>query len=423
MMLASVSQIPNRTLNFQQLNLQEINTLLQFLRDVESRLAQSETETDFRPINITFADDFPSYSIFTIEHGMESFYFPKPNPKAKKAPGDVFCTNGRQPITADSGNNMTCPCYMMGMERPHKIRYNFTGTQPSIGTRMQPPSGQSYLEINSNGNFVAVSVPDTVQSWIWVIYNPVTAEAAPPTPIVLPLGTAVLTQNMCTTDATATVSSPLYYDATAIPSVTSVSNVFKHQGKTGDLVKIEFINTGAGSAWQVTDVVKVARTVVHDLAFGYTQGQPDTCAILKGITTIAVEECATVSLNPVDYQIGIQLWIHEIPYTYEVTARASEDSVRDTCQTDCPDPCEIVTKTKKFCMFQQTPEDGANKVVATLTPKTFLKKIYESTMCVSNELRPSIKADIQTVYVVCADNPAVENQITGVKCSGTYTAC
>lgn len=418
-MFSALESIPNRTLNTPNLNLREINLLLQFLREVDNKLKTPEVDKDPHYMDITFGDDFPAFSIFTIEHGMESFYSPNPNPKAKKAPGNVFCTNSQNEITAGSGTPTTLKCHILGSHRPHLIRYNFTGSHPTIGTRLQPPSGQSYLEINSNGNFVAVSVPDTTESWIWVIYNPVTAQAAPPTPIVLPLGTAVLTQNMCTTDTTATVSSPLYYDATAISGVTSVSNVFKHQGKTGDLVKIELINAGAGSAWQVTDVVKVARTVVHDLAFGYTQGQPDTCAILKGITTIAAEECATVSLDPADYQIGIQLWIHEVPYTYEVPTRATENTIRDQAQDDC----SIKAKTKKFCMFQQTPEDGADKTVAPLTPKTFLKKIYKDTECIATQVKPIINADIQTVYVVCFDTPIEETQIVGVKCSGSYASC
>jgi hypothetical protein len=407
------------------LNLQETNRLLQFLRDIDYKLSKPVAQDDPTYIDLTFKDDYPPFSIFTMEHDTEVFYPPRPNPKAKKAPGEVFFTNGGQTITAASGTPTTVSCHALGSHRPHLIRYNFTGTHPVIGDRLAPPSGQSYLEISSSGPFMAVSVPDTTEAWIWVIFNPTTSSSTPPSS-ALPLGYATLTQAMCTTDATATVSSPKYFDSSAISAVTSVGNTFKHQGKIGDLVLINFINFGSGGVWTVVDVIKVARGMMYDMAFGYVQGETpdfiDSCAIKQGLHYIAVEECSVPTFDPVaggDYFPGILLYIHELPYTYEVPSRATEDTIRDTAQ----DACAIKAKTKKFCMFQETPEDGADKTVASLTAKTFLKKIYKDTECIASQTKPIINADIQTVYVVCFDTPIEETQIVGVKCSGTYSSC
>lgn len=411
-MFSDVQAIPDRSIDNPQLSLKEVNSVIQFLREIDIRIAERKYE-EYDYVSLTFDATYPEYSIFTFQQSVDAHYPVHPNPKSKKAPGSIFLTNGGQALTTDA----VYKCQIIGINRPHLIRYNFVSSHPVTGDRLHPVNAQSYLELNSGGSFLAISEPDTTQLLVWVVFSPAESQSTPP-PTFQRLGSAILAANLCG-ESTVNITSPKYYDGSAIPAITAVANPFVHQGHSGDTVIIHFIDFGAGPIWTIVDVRKYIRSLLHDVEFGYTQGSPDTCSINGGLHSVAVEECAAPNTNPTNYTPLIALHIHELPYAYTVPSRATEDTVRDQAQ----DSCSIEATTKKFCMFNEIPETGQNKTVATLTPKTFVKKIFEDTACIASQTKPIVNADIQTVYVVCFDTPIEETQIIGTNCSGIYPSC
>lgn len=185
----NILDIPLRSSSNPSLSIKEINALLTELRQYTNsrRVNQSGIGTsltskfpDDQYINIKFTAEYPSYSVFTIQPSARAFYPPIANPDSDdvidpdsvpEEKAQVYVTNGGQP----TDNGSVFDCYLIGMTRPHRIRYS--GTAPETGDRMQPVAGQSYLIKQSSGIFTAVSEPDLATETVWVVRDPLATAA------------------------------------------------------------------------------------------------------------------------------------------------------------------------------------------------------------------------------------------------------
>lgn len=264
--------------------------------------------------------------------------------------------------------------------------------------------------ISANNEFLAV---EDAFGKLWPVVTEPTPEPGTGTSSgEIRHGYATLNGALCAT-GTASVTNLRLIDGTLVNAgPVTISNVYLHRGRSGDRVYVSLINfDGAGDAWTIVDVTKQQQIMQVDLFYedldtGTGSQDMGGCAIKTRQVAVAAEEC-----GPASEAIKISLYDLDVVTNYEVQAATEQE------------PCKIIAHTKRICQFEQTPVDGNDVTVASLTKKTFLRRIYEEQMCVSGTVVPIIAGDIFEAYVLCAGNTQIEEQIAMQVCPGAEQTC
>lgn len=156
--------LPPRSRQNPTFNVQEQNAILSELAKVPSGLQIDGKSfvyeyNEFTEIDVLFDQSVDPYSVFTIRDGSRPFDYQRATPAFELPPGPIYLTNGASPATS----GMVLECWLLGPSRPHRLRYS--GTAPAVGDRLAPVDGETYLAVEDNGPFVALSEPAEGTVW------------------------------------------------------------------------------------------------------------------------------------------------------------------------------------------------------------------------------------------------------------------
>lgn len=165
-----------------QLSQNEVNSILLFLRSITQTKRSFMTGMTQGDVPSAFTDDgfleikttkaLAAYSIFNIQYVDKGFRADYPAAdayedceiyKLSKSKGQIYVTNGGTPLKAGTVARM----HIVGCSRPHRIRYS--GTAPSLGDKVKPTKSGNAVERHNNGQFIAVTNPDTNQGTTWIV--------------------------------------------------------------------------------------------------------------------------------------------------------------------------------------------------------------------------------------------------------------
>lgn len=179
-----ISGIPYRTLNTPFLTIPETNAILDNLhRPVYSPNSIStslgsiayNTNNPDRGINIKFAADVEPRSVFAVKFtdvihsplvAMANADLAVEYQNLKHNAAFIFCTNGEVKVPSGA----TIDCEILGFNKPVLCRYSSTSSVPTIGSRLRVKgSPDNAFYVNTGGEFVAVSLPNTTLRHVYVV--------------------------------------------------------------------------------------------------------------------------------------------------------------------------------------------------------------------------------------------------------------
>lgn len=177
-----IRAIAYRTFGKPFFDMQESNAILDYLRQALFSRKNIQSSygsiplSDYVPdssINVKFTSSLPPHSVFGVKYVDRQFYKPIAvadvdlaiTPATQKQnQAFIYCTNGG----VKTQNGMCLDCQIFGYSKPLLVAY--TGTTPVFGQRMAPVgSPTNKFEVKSSGQFVSASLPNTVESVIYVI--------------------------------------------------------------------------------------------------------------------------------------------------------------------------------------------------------------------------------------------------------------